>query len=138
MKLKSIAVLLFVVVSLSFSPFQKEKLVKIVGKVTNFENKPISKAIIYIDSVKTEVTTNKRGFYKIKLSSKVKDIGVFSEQYGLLSTNYTGERKIDFVFRGADDAVAVGGDMRIGVVYKTDLSKPKNNVNRGANYEEFA
>ena len=111
--------------------------IKISGKVTDFNNKPVKGAIIYVDSVRTEVTTNKRGLYKIKLSSNVQHIGASVEKYGLLSTNYTGEKKIDFVFRNpADNAGAA--DMKIGMVYKRDVAKTNNSINRGNNYEDFS
>ncbi|NNC71131.1 MAG: hypothetical protein HKN90_09950 [Flavobacteriaceae bacterium] len=110
---------------------------KITGKVTDFNNNPVKGASIYVDSVRTEVTTNKRGLYKIKLSSNAQHIGVSVEKYGLLSTNYTGEKKIDFVFRNPEDS-ANAADMKIGMIYKRDVAKTNNSINRGNNYEDFS
>jgi hypothetical protein len=110
---------------------------KISGKVTDFDSKPIANAIIYIDSVKTKVTTNKRGLFKLKLTSKVQHIGTFTDKYGLLSTTYNGEQKINFVYRDPKD-VTSGDDMKIGMVYKQDIVNPKSSINRSGKYEDFS
>lgn len=138
MDLKKIALLLLVVfISNDITAQNKKNQIKITGQVTDFDNKPIANAIIYLDSVKTKVTTNKRGFYKIKLASKVEHIGMFTEKHGLLSTAYTGEQKINFVYRDPNE-IASTDDMKIGMVYKQDISKPKSSINRGSNYEDFS
>lgn len=111
--------------------------IKITGTVKDFNNQPVKNAIIFVDSVRTEVTTNKRGLYKIKLSSNVQHIGASTDEYGLLSTNYTGERRIDFVFRNPAE-MAGADDMKIGMVYKKDISKTNSSINRGSNYEDFS
>ncbi len=111
--------------------------IKITGKVTDFNNQPVKNAVIFVDSVATEVTTNKRGLYKIKLSSKAQHIGVSVAEYGLLSTGYTGERKIDFVFRNPEENTNAT-DMKIGMVYKQDIAKTNSSVKRGTDYEIFA
>ena len=138
MKIKNLLLLSLIVSSFAFTAIQRDNgTIKIIGKVSDFNDKPIKNAIIYIDSVRTEVTTNRRGIYKIRLSSKVKHIGAFEEKYGLLSTKYTGERKIDFVFRNPEDRVAAN-DMKIGVVYKKDISKTNSSINRGDNFKDFS
>jgi hypothetical protein len=138
MNLKNTILLLLAVFIVNGITAQNQKnQLKITGKVKNFNNKPIANAIIYLDSVKTEVTTNKRGLYKIKLLSKVQYIGAFTDKYGLLSTTFTGEQKINFVYRDPKD-VASGDDMKIGMVYKQDIVKPKSSINRGSNYEDFS
>jgi len=135
---KNTTLLLVALFILSTISAQNEKnQLKISGKVTDFDNKPIANAIIYIDSAKTKVTTNKRGLYKIKLPSKVQHIGSFTDKYGLLSTTFTGEQKINFVYRDPNE-VASGGDMKIGMVYKQDKAKSNSGINRGSNYEDFS
>lgn len=115
----------------------KKNLIKITGTITDFNSKPIANATIYIDSIKTEVTTNKRGLYKIKISSKIQHIGAFTDSYGLLSTAFTGEQKIDFVYRDPNDE-ASRDDMKIGMIYKKDNVKPKGSSIRGTNYADYS
>ncbi len=134
--IKKISFLLFIIAaSVSFAQSAATE-IKITGKVTNFNDQPIKNAIIYVDSVRTEVMTNRRGYYKIKLSSKAQHIGASVDEYGLLSTNFTGERRIDFVFRNPEDNT-LSKDMKIGVAYKRDLRKINNNKLRGQKYEDF-
>lgn len=138
--MKLINRLLFVVFTFTFFGILAQSntsQIKINGKVTDFNNKPVKGAIIYVDSVRTEVITNKRGLYKIKLSSNAQHIGASVEKYGLLSTNYSGEKKIDFVFRNPEE-YANTTDMKIGMVYKRDIEKTNNSINRGNNYEDFS
>jgi len=138
MNLKNTVLLLIAVFFLNGITAQNKKnQFKISGKVTDFNNKPIANAIIYLDSVKTDITTNKRGLYKIKLASKVQYIGTFTDMYGLLSTTYSGEQKINFVYRDPKE-VTNSDDMKIGMVYKRDIVKPKSSINRGSNYEDFS
>lgn len=68
------------------------------GTVTNHRNKPVAKALIYLDSVNANVKTNRKGFYEVVVPQGVTFINVFSHRYGLLSFEYKGESKIDFVF----------------------------------------
>ncbi len=133
---KKISVLLLIAASSTVFAQSNNTEIKISGKVTDFNDRPIKNAVIYVDSVRTEVITNRRGLYKIKLSSKAQHIGASVEEYGLLSTDFAGERRVDFVFRNPEDTSG-SGDMKIGVAYKRDLRKINNNKLRGQKYEDF-
>lgn len=138
MKFKNIILLILAVfIAHSITAQNKKNQIKISGKVTNFNSEAISNAFIYIDSVKTEVTTNRKGVYKIKVSSKIRHIGAFTDTHGLLSTTYTGEQKIDFVYRDPK-AAASGGDMKLGVVYKKEKVKSKGSSIKGTNYADYS
>lgn len=71
---------------------------KLTGTVSNNKDKPIVKALIYLDSINSNVQTNKEGYYEVMVSETVTDINVYSKKYGLLSSPYNGERKMDFVY----------------------------------------
>ena len=138
MNFKNIFLLFLAVFVLNSSTAQNKKnIIKISGTITDFNSNPIANATIYVDSIKTEVTTNKRGLYKIKIFSKIQHIGAFTDRYGLLSTTFTGEQKIDFVYRDPNDA-ASGDDMKIGMVYKKNKVKAKGSSIRGTNYADFS
>ncbi|NNC69453.1 MAG: TonB-dependent receptor plug domain-containing protein [Flavobacteriaceae bacterium] len=74
------------------------KKVELTGVVTDYDNKPIKGARIFVDSLKTKVKTNKKGIYKIKVSQKNRVITVFSVDHGVIDIDYTGQNKINFIF----------------------------------------
>ncbi len=90
------------------------------GTVSNSKNKPIAKALIYLDSINSNVKTNNKGYFEVLVPKSVKDINVFSSKYGLLSSPYNGERSMDFIFIDGKltskeriqngDAVSIGYD----------------------------
>jgi len=138
MNLKKMVLVLLAIFTLSSITAQEQKKqLRITGKVTDFNNKPIANAIIYIDSVKTEIVTNRRGLYKLKLASDIKHLGSYTAKYGLLSTTYAGEEKIDFVYRDPNDIAGID-NLKIGMAYKQDIVNPNNSINRGRNYEDYA
>ncbi len=129
--------MVFIGILTSMDAQQKKDHIKISGTVMDFKNTPINGAVIFVDSVKTMVTTNKRGKYKIKIPASAKHIGTSTDIYGLLSTSYTGEKIIDFVYR--DPKVPSGGDdLKIGVALKKDRVKTKGSGLKGTNYADFS
>lgn len=71
---------------------------RLAGNVSNSKSKPIAKALIYLDSINSNVKTDKRGYFEVMVPETVKDVNVFSHKYGLLSSPFNGERKMDFIF----------------------------------------
>ena len=88
------------------------------GTVISSNNKPIANALIYLDSINSNVKTDKIGHFEVMVPENVKYINVFSNKYGLLSAEYNGERKIDFIFingkRSAKDRLKQGDKVSIG------------------------
>lgn len=68
------------------------------GKVSNYKNKPVSGAILYLDSIATQVATNKLGEYTLVVPENVKTLKVYSKKYGWLSSAYAKETKMDFMY----------------------------------------
>ncbi|MBP6040436.1 MAG: TonB-dependent receptor plug domain-containing protein [Flavobacterium sp.] len=68
------------------------------GKVLNYKNKPVSGAVMYLDTIATEVATNKLGEYSLDVPEAVKTIKVYSKKYGWLSSAYAKETKMDFMY----------------------------------------
>ncbi len=68
------------------------------GKVTNSANQPIAKAKIFLDSIKSNVETNKKGEYEVLLPEKVSTINVYSNEYGLLSSKLNDESVMNFMY----------------------------------------
>ncbi len=138
MKSRVICIIIGSFLAFSTMHSQNEKnFIKVSGTVSDFENNPIKGAVVFIDSVKTETITNKKGRYKIKVPITTKHIGGSTDTYGLLSTSYTGEKTIDFVYRDPK-AKTSGDDMKIGVAYKRDKVKSKGSSLKGTNYADFS
>ncbi len=93
-------IILFIFCNVNVTNAQKDNSKKslLTGIVTDSENKPIKEALIFVDSIKTRVKTNKKGFYKIKLKQKNKTITVFSTDHGIVNMDYIGQDKINFIF----------------------------------------
>lgn len=89
-KLLLFAMLLFV----GFGYGQK----KLTGKVTNYKNKPVAGVKIYLDTVYSNVATNKEGEFEVQLPEHVGAINIFSYDYGLLSSKFNNEDKMNFMF----------------------------------------
>ena len=90
----------------------------VTGTVINSKNKPIANALIYLDSINSNVKTDKTGYYEVMVPEDVTYIHVFSNKYGLLSSEYNGVRKIDFIFldgkSSAKDRLKQGDKVSIG------------------------
>lgn len=103
-------VLLFCFPSLVFS----QKTLK--GEVMNLREKPIENVRIYFDSIYSNVSTNKQGQFIVDVPENVKYINAFSYKYGLLSSPYSGEEIMNFVYlnktrtKKNDKTVSLGYD----------------------------
>lgn len=71
---------------------------KVTGTVSNNNDKPIAKALIYLDSENSNVKTDKNGYFEVMVPEQVQMVHVYSGKYGLLSHEYSGENKVDFVY----------------------------------------
>lgn len=79
----------------SFGQKSPKKLT-ITGVVVDANQKPISGAIIFIDNQKTNIMTNEKGLYKIKVSPKAKFISAFTLMNGASEAEIGGRTMINF------------------------------------------
>ena len=70
----------------------------VTGKVVNYKNKAVSRAELFLDSTATQVTTNKLGEYTLIVPENVKTLKVQSKKYGWLSSAFTKETKMNFMY----------------------------------------
>jgi TonB-dependent SusC/RagA subfamily outer membrane receptor len=68
------------------------------GKVLNHKNKPVSGAVLYLDTIATTVITNKSGGYSLIVPDSIKNIKVHSKKLGWLSSAYAKESTMDFMY----------------------------------------
>ena|SRR5690606_33748548 len=126
-KLFLIALMLFATNTVVANNDQEK--VKLTGRVTDNNKNPIADAIIIIDTIRTEITTNARGYFQIEIPKTVKKVSVYSEGYGILDTEYNGERKLNFMYvkpqTPGSDPVTVG----YGSVEKQNLGYAVSELN---------
>lgn len=91
---------------------------KLTGKVMNYSNKPVANAKVFVDSIYTNVTTNKNGEFEVLLPEKVAVINIYSDKYGLLSSKFSNENSMSFIFLESEkeikNRIKKGGKITIG------------------------
>jgi hypothetical protein len=80
---------------------KSNKKLSIKGFVLDSNQKPISGAIIFIDNEKTNIITDEKGFYRIKVRSSAKHISVFTLMNGLNDAQIDGRATINFTMKVA-------------------------------------
>ena len=121
-----IVLLSFIFATQGFSQKEKTKKISLRGKVINFDKKPIESVQIFVDFVKTSTETSKRGLYKLKVSSDTKLITVYSPKHGYINWQYTGEKKIDFVFPEFSEAISETELAALGYTLEVPKKKERN------------
>lgn len=96
---------------------------KLIGKVVDFNNKPVAKAKIYLDSIYSKIETNKYGDFEVLIPAKVATINVYSDEYGLLSSKYNNETKMSFVFLEADKSKEIKKGSDVSLIYSESNQK---------------
>ncbi|PVX46482.1 TonB-dependent SusC/RagA subfamily outer membrane receptor [Flavobacterium sp. 103] len=96
---------------------------RLTGKVVDFNNKPVAKAKIYLDSIYSKVTTDKNGDFEVSIPAKVGTINVYSHEYGLLSSKYNNENKMSFVFLEADQSKKTEKGNDVSIAYSKSEDK---------------
>ena len=131
---RSLLIFLFFLSSVN-SIIAQEKTSKIIvvhGSVTDSENSPIKGAIIYFDSVKTRIRTNKKGYYKVKLLLTNKLLTVFSRKHGMLNRNYSGEQIVNLVFPKNHEVITLKKMEQLG--FKVSAEKSSQ---QGKEYDQY-
>lgn len=81
----------------------KKKKVVVSGYVLDVANNPIKGASIIIENKKGNVTTNRKGYYKVKIDPDTKSLIAFSLNHGAIEVAYTGLENVNFVFFATND-----------------------------------
>jgi TonB-dependent SusC/RagA subfamily outer membrane receptor len=97
MKTKVFILVIFIL-TLSFSPFAQKsgKRYYITGQVLDTYNKPVSGAMVLIDNKSSDVFTDVKGMYKVKVKADAAIISIVTLSSGLLSEEINGRIVIDF------------------------------------------
>ena len=137
MKIRTLLCLLLIGVSYTVLSGQKSgKMITIKGYAVDGTDSSIANAIILIDGEKSDYTTDRKGFYKIKISGESTKIGVFTFTNGIVEEAINGRTRIDFRFSGSvpdqktdkvdagDEAINTG----YGTVKKKELTGPVGKI----------
>lgn len=102
MNTKTVLYLLVAILAFGNVSGQKApKKIKVSGYVTDGTHAPVVNAIVMIDGQKTDILTDKRGFYKLKVKSDAGKIGIFTFTSGILEEPVEGRTRINFSFSGS-------------------------------------
>ncbi len=97
----------------------------LTGTVTNSKKKPVSNALIYLDTINSGVITDKKGFYKVEIPDSMESINVYSYKYGLLSSAINDNLVINFVYldgkKNKKDKIRKGKN--VAITYSEDEKK---------------
>lgn len=82
---------------------KSDKLINITGSVMTLEKKPVAGAVLYIDNIKTSVTTKTNGSYKIKVSPSSLNLEVRSDDFKSSEIAINGKTTINFTLERSND-----------------------------------
>jgi TonB-dependent SusC/RagA subfamily outer membrane receptor len=95
---RGIIFLMILILPLSCNLFAQKpgKKYYITGQVIDVNNKPVSGAIVLIDNRNTEVVTDAKGMYKVRVKTDATRIAVFKSINGLIDEEINGRTIINF------------------------------------------
>lgn len=138
MKIKIIIFLctLLPLLSMPQSFGQKEgRRITITGFVVDGTEASVANAVIMVDGKETGYVTNRKGFYKIKVSPESRKIGVYTSTSGIVEEDISERTRINFRFEGSvpvqefdskpgEDAIDIGA----GRVKRKTLTGPVGTI----------
>jgi TonB-dependent SusC/RagA subfamily outer membrane receptor len=115
-------------ISVSISSGQKAgKKVTITGHVVDGTQASVANAIVMVDGKKTDILTNDKGHFKIKVKPGSSTIGIFTMSNGVLEEPLDGRTIINFTFAGTVVSQPSGkvdpGDETVDIGYGTVKKK---------------
>jgi TonB-dependent starch-binding outer membrane protein SusC len=129
--------LILVVLSFSSSLGQKSgKKITVSGYVVDGTKASIANAVVMIDGQSTDILTDEKGFYQVKVKSGSSLIGILTTTNGFLEEPINGRTRINFEFGGSvpdqvntmvspgDEPINVG----YGTVRKKDMTTSVNKI----------
>ena len=138
MKIKLILLILLSALCINSITAQKStKKITITGTVLNASKEPIMNAIVMIDDEKTNIMTDAKGNYKVKVKPTAIKIGIFTFGSGTFEDSIKGRTQIDFNFgitrtQQTADQTITPGDQAVNtgysVIKKKNLTTDVNNI----------
>ncbi|UWX53722.1 Plug and carboxypeptidase regulatory-like domain-containing protein [Maribacter litopenaei] len=75
---------------------EKDSLLQVFGTVMDSKGDPIAGALMLVDSVTSNISTNTLGQYTLKVPPKTTLISAYSKNYGVLDHPFSSEPRMDF------------------------------------------
>jgi len=142
MRTKVIFLIIMAMISINYVAGQKSgKKIKISGHVVDGTLTPVPNAVVMLDGEKTNIVTDQKGIFRIKVKPGNTKVGIFTMTNGILEEPLDGRKTINFKFEGTvplqvvetdplDEAVDIGyGSVKkrsmTGTVNKIDGTNPK-------------
>jgi len=102
MRTRIFLLIILAMVSFSMSPAHKSgKKIRISGHVVDGTMTPVVNAIVMVDGEKTNVTTDQKGMFRIKVKPSNTIIAIFTTPNGILEEPLDGRKTINFKFEGS-------------------------------------
>ena len=92
---------------------KKAKKYVVSGIVTDISKNPVSGAMVLIDNNYSDVLTNKKGFFKIKVKPDAKLISVFTFDKGTGEALLDGEATLNITLNGVPSAPPVSLEQKV-------------------------
>lgn len=111
-----------------FSQNADEKTIWIKGTVLNSDQKPVKKAVIFLDSSMTKTKTDKWGKFEIGIGADTKYISAYTQDNGVETIPYQGNNEVMLVFSKSGAIMSLGKLQELGfstTVVRTG-KKPKD------------
>lgn len=111
---RGIVILMLLILPLSGGLFAQKagKKYYITGQVLDINDKPVTDAIILVDNINTNVTTNGDGMFKVKVKPDATAITVFKPMTGEQEEKISGRTVINFKLPAANPAQANEGKVK--------------------------
>lgn len=128
---------LFVLCSLEgYSQEATSKAIVVTGTVSDFDGKPIKGALIYVDSIKTRIKTDKKGYYHIEIDPRTKTITAISYKHGIVNVAYSGQEEVHFAFSEDHKAITKRALINLGYSGRAGAGSSNRSGNSGANRDQ--
>jgi TonB-dependent SusC/RagA subfamily outer membrane receptor len=149
MKIGTILLMIFsLIISENIEGHKNNKKNIVTGYVTDVNNQPVAGAMILLDRQQTEIVTNRKGFFKVRITPDTRMIGAYSDVKGSAETPAEGGQEINIVLYGSfaiqgfipgiaeeEEMVNIG----YGKVRKKDLTTPTGQINAtGHKYDTYS
>lgn len=130
----------FLLLSLIFFTYEdmhsQDDTVCLEGHVNDANEAPVRDAYIYIDSIRTNIKTNRKGKFSICLPNDAQTISVYSFSYGILEVPYTAGSELQFTFSEEDKIITETELANLG--YNTTIRKKyKGRKKKAKDYSQY-
>lgn len=98
----------------------------ITGYVTDKDYYPVVGALVMIDHRTTDITTDEKGYYKVRIAPGVRSVGIYSSTCGIIEETIAGRTRINFRYPESapfenlsDQTVPTADNDKVNIGYNT-------------------